>query len=109
MKKFVVLILICSGVALACHKKAVPEITSRTNFPEAPKSAQMPVDNTPETIAAGKIVFETKCNTCHELKDTKLYSANRWTSILRVMVPRAGLNREQILQLNSYIMANTAK
>jgi cytochrome c5 len=110
MKKLLTFYLFCSVVAIACHKKAVPEITSRTEFPPPPKSAKLPIaENTPEAIAAGKAVFETKCNRCHELKDTKIYTTDRWTSILRIMIPRARLEEEQARQVTSYVMANSKK
>ena len=94
----------------ACHKKAVPEITSRTEFPPPPKSSIQPtVENSPEAIAAGKIVFETRCNRCHDLKETNGYTPDKWTTILQIMIPRARLNEEQAKQVRSYVMANAKK
>jgi cytochrome c5 len=110
MKKIILLSLVCSAIAMACHKKTVPEMTSRTDFPEPPKSAKSPVvENSLEAIAAGKILFETKCNRCHDLKDTKVYTADRWATILRTMIPRARLNDEQAKQVTSYVMVNARK
>jgi cytochrome c2 len=109
MKKIILLFLICVIADSACHNKTVPEISRRKNFPAAPGSAQLPVDNSPETIAAGKIVFETKCNRCHELKETRIYTTERLTSILRRMIPRAKLDPEQAKQVTSYVMANAKK
>lgn len=107
--------LLCAVAAfiagfIACHKKAVPQITARTEFPPAPSSGRIPsAGNSPEAIAAGKIIFETKCNRCHDLKEAQVYTANRWTSILKTMIPRARLNEEQARQLTSYVMANAGK
>jgi hypothetical protein len=110
MKKFVILFLVCCGIILACHKKAVPEITSRTEFPPAPKSSLPPmVENSPEAITAGKIIFETRCNRCHDLKIVDVYTQERWTSILRIMIPRARLNEEEAKRVRSYIMPNAKK
>jgi hypothetical protein len=110
MKKFLILSLICSAIIIACHKKTVPEITSRTEFPSAPKSSVQPiVDNSPEAITAGKIIFETRCNRCHDLKDAKEYTTEGWSTILKTMIPRARLNEEQAKQVTSYVMANAKK
>jgi len=110
MKQFIAISLICSVFAVACHKQAVPVITARTAFPEAPKSTEpLIVENSPEAIAAGKILFETRCNRCHDLRDTKGYVTERWASILKIMVPRARLNEGQAKQVTAYIMANAQK
>ena len=94
----------------ACHKKTVPEINSRTEFPPPPKSSvpSLP-ENSPEAIAAGKIIFETRCNRCHDLKVVDVYTPERWTTILQTMIPRARLNEEQAKQVRSYVMANAKK
>src|SRR5690349_4821003 len=101
MKKKWILSLICVAM-MACHKKAVPEISSRTDFPPPPKSSvQSFPENSPEAIAAGKIIFETRCNRCHDLKTPEGYTAQRWTAILLTMGPRARLNDEQVKQVRS--------
>ena len=104
------LVFLSAVVILACHKKTVPEISSRTEFPPAPKfSVQSFPENSPEAIAAGKIIFETRCNRCHELKVVDVYTPERWTSILQTMIPRARLNEEQAKQVRSYVIANAKK
>ncbi|MEI9809974.1 MAG: hypothetical protein WDO16_20065 [Bacteroidota bacterium] len=54
MNKYVIL-MICIGMFIACHKKAVPVVTARTAFPEPPKTTQpAPIEATaPEFMAAG--------------------------------------------------------
>ncbi|MDP4265020.1 MAG: hypothetical protein Q8941_21005 [Bacteroidota bacterium] len=97
-------------IILSCHNKAIPEISRRTNFPPAPKPARQPIaENNPEAIAAGKIVFETRCNRCHGLKDIKGYTSQRWTTILQTMIPRARLNDAEAKQVRAYIMTNSSQ
>jgi mono/diheme cytochrome c family protein len=109
MKKIIFISFFSLTIAAACHKKAVPEITSRTEFPPAPKSKQLLIENSPEAIAAGNKIFETRCNRCHDLKTVEAYTPERWTSILQIMIPRARLDEEQAKQLTSYVMANAKK
>jgi mono/diheme cytochrome c family protein len=109
-KKIIIPFLASALLLNACHNKSVPVITSRTEFPPAPKSSVPPLpENSPEAIAAGKILFETRCNRCHDLKVVDAYTPERWTTILQTMIPRARLNEEQGKQVRSYVMANAKK
>ena len=109
-KQKLILPIALAGLILACHKKTVPEISSRTEFPPPPKSSMPSLPaNSPEAIAAGKTIFETRCNRCHDLKIVDVYTAERWTTILQTMIPRARLNEEQAKQVRSYVMANAKK
>ena len=109
-KRFVTGSIIISAFLVSCHKKAVPEITSRTEFPPAPKSStQAYPENSPEAIGAGKVLFETRCNRCHDLKIVEVHTPERWTAILQTMIPRARLNEEQAKQVRSYVIANAKK
>jgi mono/diheme cytochrome c family protein len=98
------------ALVVACHNKTASVITSRTDFPPPPKSsAKATIENSPEAIAAGKVLFETRCNRCHDLKIVDVYSPERWATILPTMIPRARLNEDQAKQLRSYVMANAKK
>jgi mono/diheme cytochrome c family protein len=108
MKKIILLFCTCSIIVLACHKNTMPTVTTRTDFPPAPKTPHLP-ENSPEAIAAGKTLFETRCNRCHDLKDPKGYSSERWTPILQSMIPKARLNEEQAKEVSSYVMTNSKK
>ncbi|HEY6503355.1 MAG TPA: hypothetical protein VIZ28_05215 [Chitinophagaceae bacterium] len=110
MKKFMIFSLCCAFVIAACHKKTVPIVSSRTDFPEPPKSTQ-PVTNlnTPEFIAAGKTLYGGKCNRCHDLQDPGSYNEERWALILKSMIPKARLSSEQANQVTAYVMANAKK
>ena len=102
--------IVLAILLLACHNKATPVITSRTEFPPPPRSsAKASVENSPEAIAAGKILFETRCNRCHDLKSPEAYTIDRWTIILQTMGPRARLNEDQAKQVRSFVRANAKK
>ena len=102
--------VIVVSLFVGCHSKAVPVINSRTEFPPAPRSSTRPLaENSPEAIAAGKAIFETRCNRCHDLKIVDAYTTERWSSILPTMIPRARLNEEQAKELRSYVMAGARK
>ena len=109
MKKLMILAVACLFIIPACHKNAIPEITTRTKFPKAPKKVSTVVENSTEAIGAGKIIYEEKCIRCHSLKDPQNFSADSWTFILKTMIPRAHLDDDQAKQVTSYVMANAKK
>ena len=105
MKKFLVISILTLTV-LACNKKAIPVITDRTIDPPKPES---PVANVKPDLVIGQRVFTNKCGKCHDLPDPAKYTAERWDGILRTMIPRAGISREQEVHVTAYIKANAAK
>lgn len=110
MKKYILSAILASSLLLACHKKAVPVITSRTEFPTPPKSTQPVISPaTPEFIAAGKTIYEGKCNRCHDLKAPVEFTAGRWDGILKSMIPKANITDDQAKQVTAYVMANAKK
>jgi hypothetical protein len=103
-------ILFVVSIFFSCQRKTTPVITDRTSFPEAPKPTNTPLEaNSPEFIAAGKVIYTGKCSRCHDMKEPSAYTAERWPSILKSMIPKAKLNTEQANQLTAYVMANTKK
>lgn len=93
-----------SFIIIACHKKSVPVITSRTTEPAVPKTET--ANFVPDT-AAGKTLFATRCNRCHGLPDIPLYSSKRWDIILTSMIPKARLSKDQGAHITAYIKFNS--
>ncbi|MEP7254708.1 MAG: cytochrome c [Ferruginibacter sp.] len=81
------------------------ENTGTTGTKVAPK------ETTPEASAAiaGQSIFNSKCGRCHGLKVTTDYTADRWSSILAVMAPRAKLTDTEKENVYAYVKANAKK
>ncbi len=94
---FVLLVVI---IVVACSKKTLPTIERRTEEPPAP----VIVIN----MAAGEKLYTTRCIRCHELYKPEKYTAQRWETILTVMIPRAGLSGADAASVRAYIKANSA-
>jgi cytochrome c5 len=112
MKKVFALSLVLAVVAVACSKKSSPSktiVTTTSQTPptvvvvDAPKASPVPAT---EMVAAGKTVYEGKCNRCHGLKNTADYTADRWDGILRSMAPKAHLSDIETQQVTAYVKAN---
>ncbi len=107
------LLFILFGGIIACHKKALPTITTRTEEPPPPvalpnrqmaDSSSFVVD-----MVAGKLIFTESCSRCHDLPDPAKYAGQRWERILGRMIPRARLNRVEASNVRAYVMANAGK
>lgn len=114
MKKLIVVMCVLA-IVVACHKKAVPTVADRTEQPPAPPPTPPPpgVEMRPAfteaEVAAGKIVYETKCTRCHAAKPVDSYTTQRWPGILKSMVPRSKLDSVETRQLTAYVMTNAKK
>ena len=66
------------------------------------------VDVKPD-MAMGKIIFTNRCGRCHDLPDPVQFTAQRWEGILKTMIPRARLDKEQEIHVTAFIKANCIK
>jgi len=60
-------------------------------------------------VEAGKSVYATKCTKCHAAKVVENYTADRWTGILKSMIPKAKLDDTESAQVTAFVMAGAKK
>lgn len=70
-----------------------------------------PKEKTAELSAlmAGQVTYNAKCGSCHGLKVTTDFTAERWASIMAVMAPRAKLTDIEKENVYAYVKANAKK
>lgn len=85
---------IAATSALACYPKAgeVPPPPTPADVTRA--TAKWP-DTTEDTLATGRGVFTTKCNTCHSHPDVKAIAEDKWPGIMDRMAERAKIDQTQ--------------
>ena len=94
MKKTIILIFIgLLFVVAACHKNAAPR---------GPKYSKA-------DLSAGQVIYETNCVKCHKAKPVENYTPEKWTTILKAMVPKAKLDSVQAMQVTAYVNKNAKK
>lgn len=116
-----------SGTASSGGNQTMPAETNIGNRAEGVNAGtvQAPIENsgtfgtkdasaktpTAEEAAAvtGQGIFNAKCGTCHGLKPTTDFTADRWASILAVMAPRAKLSFEEKESVYAYVKLNAKK
>lgn len=106
MVKYPVIVLIILSVIIACNKKAMPVITSRTTESPAPVK---PIADIKPDIETGKTIFTNRCGNCHSLPKPDDFTAKRWEGILSYMIPKARLGNEQGIHVTAYLKANAQK
>jgi hypothetical protein len=60
---------------------------------------------------AGHAIYDTggKCTKCHKPKDVAAYTPEKWTGILKSMVPKAKLDENETKLVTAYVMVNAKK
>lgn len=95
---FVLLII----VAFSCSPKVVPP-----PVPE-PDSA-VPIEWLDDSAVLtqnqieGKAIFEANCAKCHKLYEPATYTAEKWSSILKWMQPKAKISDAEREQIYDYV------
>ena len=102
MKRVVIFLIILIVFIQACQKKALPIITTRVSEPSRP----IAIVNVKPDTAIGKIIFTNRCSRCHALPVPSQYTEQRWDGILSIMIPRAGLDKEQEIHVTAFLKAN---
>ena len=87
--------------------------TPVTNDAKSP-TALTPLDVTklsPEEASkvAGQLVFNAKCNKCHQYKPPSDYTDLRWVQIMQVMAIKANLSETDKANVLAYVRANAKK
>ena len=91
-----------------------PTVTNPVpNDPSSPKGLS-PLDVTkltPEEASkvAGQLVFNAKCNKCHQYKPPSDFTDLRWVQIVQVMAIKANLTETEKTNLLAYVRANAKK
>ncbi len=100
MKKILV-ILCLSFVVFACSHKTTSTVT-KTEIAVKTESATV----TNMQYEEGKTVYETKCGTCHKLKDPARGNMTQWTKWINSMAKRAKLTDDEKIQVSNYVSVN---
>lgn len=101
MKKLII-ISVLSLIVFACSHKTASTVTKTEVATEKTSSAT--VSNA--AYLAGKVIYETKCGTCHKLKDPARGNMAQWTKWIDRMAPKAKLSDEEKQQVTDYISVN---
>lgn len=115
MKKTITIVTLALLV-FACSRKTTNTAQTTTTTPatttESSASAtETTAGNTEHAslVEQGKIVYTTRCNRCHGLKDVTAFTTTRWDGILKNMIPKAKLDATQAQQVTAYVMENARK
>ena len=105
MKKLLFVAFLALAAVVACTPKASPSTTEAT-IPDAKD-----LSSSETTLAAGQVLFTTKCTKCHKAKDEAVasHTYEELRPVLASMVKKAKLNRDEIEQVSAYVLAHAKK
>ena len=94
---------ILSIIVFACHRRTIAAsdeiiISNKTEFSKTKTTSKG------EGVSAGQTIYSSRCGRCHYLKTVQDYTAQQWDNILKSMVPKARLNKDEAAQLTAYVM-----
>jgi mono/diheme cytochrome c family protein len=110
MKKIFTIAIIAISV-FACSRKTAPPseiIISNQEKQSSPKET-INTNSVNSKMDPGQVVYTTRCNRCHGLRIVENYTQQQWDNILKIMVPKAGLNESESKQVTAYVMEHAKK
>ncbi|HOD09726.1 MAG TPA: cytochrome c [Flavobacterium sp.] len=100
MKLKITLLAILSVLIYSCASKS--SIPTEVAKKEEPKAVVFATVLNPE-LMEGKTLYENNCNKCHELYDTKAFSAEKWKPIVEDMRKKAKLSETDGMKIFNYV------
>ncbi len=107
-----------SIVLFSCAKK-ITTASTKTDIENPNKQIELPKEviavpketivkpveiiKEPEGVVNGKLVFESNCGRCHNLKAPSDYVAEKWVKIIDWMAPKANLDATQKENVLAYV------
>ncbi len=105
--RFIAKILLISGaiILVECTPKGSigPKAPGETEYAVAQKKWK---DVEMADLTTGHVIYATKCNTCHGLKEIGNYDEATWGKLIEAMAPKAKLNTEETEKLRKYIYSS---
>jgi cytochrome c5 len=99
---------IISVILFACHRKAVAS-SDEIIISNKTMSAVNKVTANAEVMSAGQNIYSSRCGRCHYTKTVQDYTPQQWDNILKRMIPKAKLNKEEAQQVTAYVMEHARK
>ena len=100
MKLKITLLAVFSVIIYSCASKS--SIPTEVAKKEEPKEVVVATVLTPE-LMEGKTLYENNCNKCHDLYDTKAFSAEKWKPIVEDMRKKARLSEADGMKIFNYV------
>ena len=105
MKKFIVPILVSAGAFTFYMCSSAKVVLSTPGSAELTVAQKTWPTASLQSLEEGRVIYTTKCNTCHELKNIPKRSEASWKHEIDDMAPKAKLNAKEKDLLTQYILS----
>lgn len=103
IKFFIILTILLLN---SCATKQTKPLTIITNTESLTNQEVIASSVSDEDLKLGKVNFEGRCTSCHQLYEPKEFDKNEWKLITYRMQKKAHLNDVEIKQVYEYIISN---
>lgn len=94
------------GIVLSECKSTKSAVATSPAPASPPAAVEVPKPATPDPIAVGQMVYQSKCYQCHDLPKTSDYPKTEWSDIMVRMSRKAHLSEAETEQVLAYVNAN---
>jgi mono/diheme cytochrome c family protein len=101
-------IVVFSIIVFACQRKAVASSNAIIISNKTTTTANKGTART-QVMSAGQNIYSSRCGRCHYSKTVQDYTSQQWENILKRMIPKAKLNKEEAQDVTAYVMEHAKK
>lgn len=105
MKKLIAIGVLSAFVFVMAN--CSPKVAKQVTTGPVPTAIDIKNNFSAEQLDQGKMIWQNSCNRCHKLFAPESRTPESWNNVLKVMITKANLNKEDATLVRAYLIANS--